>query len=252
MAQSTSSTGNQPLIELRHVDKHYGDLHVLNDINLSVDRGEVVVVIGPSGSGKSTMCRTINRLETIDSGEILIEGEPLPQEGKDLARMRAELGMVFQQFNLFPHLSVKKNVMLAQQKVLKRSKEEAEKIAVEELTKVGLAERIDFMPSQLSGGQQQRVAIARALSMNPHVMLFDEATSALDPELVRDVLGVMRDLARDGMTMIVVTHEMGFARDVADRVVFMDGGVIVEEGTPSEVFDHPKSERTKAFLGNIS
>lgn len=252
MAQSTSSTGNQPLIELRHIDKHYGDLHVLNDINLSVDRGEVVVVIGPSGSGKSTMCRTINRLETIDSGEILIEGEPLPQEGKDLARMRAELGMVFQQFNLFPHLSVKKNVMLAQQKVLKRSKEEAEKIAVEELTKVGLAERIDFMPSQLSGGQQQRVAIARALSMNPHVMLFDEATSALDPELVRDVLGVMRDLARDGMTMIVVTHEMGFARDVADRVVFMDGGVIVEEGTPSEVFDHPKSERTKAFLGNIS
>lgn len=252
MAQSTSSTGNQPLIELRHVDKHYGDLHVLNGINLSVDRGEVVVVIGPSGSGKSTMCRTINRLETIDSGEILIEGEPLPQEGKDLARMRAELGMVFQQFNLFPHLSVKKNVMLAQQKVLKRSKEEAEKIAIEELTKVGLAERIDFMPSQLSGGQQQRVAIARALSMNPHVMLFDEATSALDPELVRDVLGVMRDLARDGMTMIVVTHEMGFARDVADRVVFMDGGVIVEEGTPSEVFDHPKSERTKAFLGNIS
>ena len=252
MAQSTSSTGNQPLIELRHVDKHYGDLHVLNDINLSVDRGEVVVVIGPSGSGKSTMCRTINRLEIIDSGEILIEGEPLPQEGKDLARMRAELGMVFQQFNLFPHLSVKKNVMLAQQKVLKRSKEEAEKIAVEELTKVGLAERIDFMPSQLSGGQQQRVAIARALSMNPHVMLFDEATSALDPELVRDVLGVMRDLAHDGMTMIVVTHEMGFARDVADRVVFMDGGVIVEEGTPSEVFDHPKSERTKAFLGNIS
>ena len=252
MAQSTSSTGNQPLIELRHVDKHYGDLHVLNDINLSVDRGEVVVVIGPSGSGKSTMCRTINRLETIDSGEILIEGEPLPQEGKDLARMRAELGMVFQQFNLFPHLSVKKNVMLAQQKVLKRSKEEAEKIAIEELTKVGLAERIDFMPSQLSGGQQQRVAIARALSMNPHVMLFDEATSALDPELVRDVLGVMRDLAHDGMTMIVVTHEMGFARDVADRVVFMDGGVIVEDGTPSEVFDHPKSERTKAFLGNIS
>lgn len=252
MAQSTSTSGNQPLIELKHVDKHYGDLHVLNDINLSVDRGEVVVVIGPSGSGKSTMCRTINRLETIDSGEILIEGQPLPQEGKDLARMRAELGMVFQQFNLFPHLSVKKNVMLAQQKVLKRSKEEAEKIAVEELTKVGLAERIDFMPSQLSGGQQQRVAIARALSMNPHVMLFDEATSALDPELVRDVLGVMRDLARDGMTMIVVTHEMGFARDVADRVVFMDGGVIVEEGTPSEVFDHPKSERTKAFLGDIS
>ena len=167
-------------------------------------------------------------------------------------RVRTHLGMVFQQFNLFPHLSVKKNVMIAQQKVLKRSKEEAAKIAVEELTKVGLAERIDFMPSQLSGGQQQRVAIARALAMNPHVMLFDEATSALDPELVRDVLGVMRDLARGGMTMIVVTHEMGFAREVADRVVFMDGGVIVEEGTPTEVFDHPKHERTKDFLGHIA
>ena len=252
MAQSTSSTGNQPLIELRHVDKHYGDLHVLNDINLSVDRGEVVVVIGPSGSGKSTMCRTINRLETIDSGEILIEGEPLPQEGKDLARMRAELGMVFQQFNLFAHMTVLQNVMLGPVDVLGVSKEEARERAMDLLGRVGVAEQADKVPAQLSGGQQQRVAIARALSMNPHVMLFDEATSALDPELVRDVLGVMRDLARDGMTMIVVTHEMGFARDVADRVVFMDGGVIVEEGTPSEVFDHPKSERTKAFLGNIS
>lgn len=252
MAQSTSSTGNQPLIELRHVDKHYGDLHVLNDINLSVDRGEVVVVIGPSGSGKSTMCRTINRLETIDSGEILIEGEPLPQEGKDLARMRAELGMVFQQFNLFAHMTVLQNVMLGPVDVLGVSKEEARERAMDLLSRVGVAEQADKVPAQLSGGQQQRVAIARALSMNPHVMLFDEATSALDPELVRDVLGVMRDLARDGMTMIVVTHEMGFARDVADRVVFMDGGVIVEDGTPSEVFDHPKSERTKAFLGNIS
>lgn len=252
MAQSTSSTGNQPLIELRHVDKHYGDLHVLNDINLSVDRGEVVVVIGPSGSGKSTMCRTINRLETVDSGEILIEGEPLPQEGKDLARMRAELGMVFQQFNLFAHMTVLQNVMLGPVDVLGVSKDEARERAMDLLSRVGVAEQADKVPAQLSGGQQQRVAIARALSMNPHVMLFDEATSALDPELVRDVLGVMRDLARDGMTMIVVTHEMGFARDVADRVVFMDGGVIVEEGTPSEVFDHPKSERTKAFLGNIS
>ena len=252
MAQSTSSTGNQPLIELKHVDKHYGDLHVLNDINLSVDRGEVVVVIGPSGSGKSTMCRTINRLETIDSGEILIEGEPLPQEGKDLARMRAELGMVFQQFNLFAHMTVLQNVMLGPVDVLGVSKDEARERAMDLLSRVGVAEQADKVPAQLSGGQQQRVAIARALSMNPHVMLFDEATSALDPELVRDVLGVMRDLARDGMTMIVVTHEMGFARDVADRVVFMDGGVIVEEGTPSEVFDHPKSERTKAFLGNIS
>ena len=252
MAQSTSSTGNQPLIELRHVDKHYGDLHVLNDINLSVDRGEVVVVIGPSGSGKSTMCRTINRLETIDSGEILIEGEPLPQEGKDLARMRAELGMVFQQFNLFAHMTVLQNVMLGPVDVLGVSKDEARERAMDLLSRVGVAEQADKVPAQLSGGQQQRVAIARALSMNPHVMLFDEATSALDPELVRDVLGVMRDLAHDGMTMIVVTHEMGFARDVADRVVFMDGGVIVEEGAPSEVFDHPKSERTKAFLGNIS
>lgn len=248
---ATKASAPTPVIELRHVEKHYGSLHVLKDINLEVDKGEVLVIIGPSGSGKSTLCRTINRLETIDSGDILIEGKPLPQEGKELAGMRSELGMVFQQFNLFPHLSVKKNVMIAQQKVLKRSKEEAAKIAVEELTKVGLAERIDFMPSQLSGGQQQRVAIARALAMNPHVMLFDEATSALDPELVRDVLGVMRDLAREGMTMIVVTHEMGFAREVADRVVFMDGGVIVEEGTPEQVFDHPRSERTAEFLGNI-
>lgn len=248
---ATKASAPTPVIELRHVEKHYGSLHVLKDINLEVDKGEVLVIIGPSGSGKSTLCRTINRLETIDSGDILIEGKPLPQEGKELAGMRSELGMVFQQFNLFPHLSVKKNVMIAQQKVLKRSKEEAAKIAVEELTKVGLAERIDFMPSQLSGGQQQRVAIARALAMNPHVMLFDEATSALDPELVRDVLGVMRDLAREGMTMIVVTHEMGFAREVADRVVFMDGGVIVEEGSPEQVFDHPRSERTAEFLGNI-
>ena len=175
----------------------------------------------------------------------MFEGQDITAKGVDINAVRQKLGMVFQQFNLFPHLSVKKNVMIAQEKVLKRSPEEAERIAVEELTKVGLAERIDFMPSQLSGGQQQRVAIARALAMNPHVMLFDEATSALDPELVRDVLGVMRDLAREGMTMIVVTHEMGFARDVADRVVFMDGGVIVEQGTPEEVFDHPKSERIK-------
>ena len=181
----------------------------------------------------------------------MFEGQDITAKGVDINAVRQKLGMVFQQFNLFPHLSVKKNVMIAQEKVLKRSLEEAERVAVEELTKVGLAERIDFMPSQLSGGQQQRVAIARALAMNPHVMLFDEATSALDPELVRDVLGVMRDLAREGMTMIVVTHEMGFARDVADRVVFMDGGVIVEQGTPEEVFDHPKSERTKEFLGNI-
>ncbi len=240
------------IVRIKDLHKSYGDLEVLRGIDIDVHRGEVVVVLGPSGSGKSTMLRCVNLLEKPTSGQIIFEGADITAKGVDINGVRAKLGMVFQQFNLFPHLSVKKNVMLAQQKVLKRSKEEAEKIAIEELTKVGLAERIDFMPSQLSGGQQQRVAIARALSMNPHVMLFDEATSALDPELVRDVLGVMRDLARDGMTMIVVTHEMGFARDVADRVVFMDGGVIVEEGTPSEVFDHPKSERTKAFLGNIS
>ena len=239
-------------VRIKDLHKSYGDNVVLRGIDLDVRKGEVVVVLGPSGSGKSTMLRCINRLEEPTSGQILVEGVDVCDKKTDLNTVRTHLGMVFQQFNLFPHLSVTKNVMLAQQKVLKRSAEEAEKIAVEELTKVGLAERIDFMPSQLSGGQQQRVAIARALAMNPHVMLFDEATSALDPELVRDVLGVMRDLAHEGMTMIVVTHEMGFARDVADRVVFMDGGVIVEEGTPTEVFDHPKSERTKEFLGNIA
>ncbi len=191
MAQSTSSTGNQPLIELRHVDKHYGDLHVLNDINLSVDRGEVVVVIGPSGSGKSTMCRTINRLETIDSGEILIEGEPLPQEGKDLARMRAELGMVFQQFNLFAHMTVLQNVMLGPVDVLGVSKEEARERAMDLLSRVGVAEQADKVPAQLSGGQQQRVAIARSLAMQPKAMLFDEPTSALDPEMINEVLEVM-------------------------------------------------------------
>ena len=238
---SETNNSNEVVVSIKNLQKAFGDNVVLRDIDLDVHKGEVVVVLGPSGSGKSTMLRCINRLEHPTSGSIVVEGVDVCAKGVDLNKVRTHLGMVFQQFNLFPHLSVKKNVMLAQQKVLKRSKEEAEKIAVEELTKVGLAERIDFMPSQLSGGQQQRVAIARALSMNPHVMLFDEATSALDPELVRDV-----------MTMIVVTHEMGFARDVADRVVFMDGGVIVEEGTPSEVFDHPKSERTKAFLGNIS
>ena len=239
-------------VKVENLKKNFGSLEVLKDINMEVKEGEVVCLIGPSGSGKSTFLRCLNKLEDPTAGVIIVDDYDLMAKTSDINKIRENIGMVFQQFNLFPHLSVKKNVMLAQQKVLKRSKEEAEKIAVEELTKVGLAERIDFMPSQLSGGQQQRVAIARALSMNPHVMLFDEATSALDPELVRDVLGVMRDLARDGMTMIVVTHEMGFARDVADRVVFMDGGVIVEEGTPSEVFDHPKSERTKAFLGNIS
>ena len=240
------------VVQIKDLHKSYGDNVVLRGIDLDVHRGEVVVVLGPSGSGKSTMLRCVNLLEHPTSGQIIVEGTDITKKGVDINAVRTKLGMVFQQFNLFPHLSVKRNVMIAQQKVLKRSKDEAERVAVEELTKVGLADRIDFMPAQLSGGQQQRVAIARALAMNPHVMLFDEATSALDPELVRDVLGVMRDLARGGMTMIVVTHEMGFAREVADRVVFMDGGVIVEAGTPEQVFDHPKSERTRDFLGHIS
>ena len=251
MAQSTSSTGNQPLIELRHVDKHYGDLHVLNDINLSVDRGEVVVVIGPSGSGKSTMCRTINRLETIDSGEILIEGEPLPQEGKDLARMRAELGMVFQQFNLFSNKTILENVTLALIKVRHMDKKEAEQLAMDLLARVGVDSQASKMPSQLSGGQQQRVAIARALAMRPKVMLFDEPTSALDPEMVNEVLDVMVELAHEGMTMICVTHEMGFARKAADRIVFMSDGQILEENTPDEFFEHPQTDRAKDFLSKI-
>ncbi|MBS5735710.1 MAG: amino acid ABC transporter ATP-binding protein [Collinsella intestinalis] len=239
-------------MSIRDLHKSFGDNVVLRGIDLDVHRGEVVVVLGPSGSGKSTILRCVNLLETPTSGSIVFEGVDITGRGVDINKVRAKLGMVFQQFNLFPHLTAKKNVMIAQQKVLKRSREEAERIAVEELTKVGLADRVDYLPAQLSGGQQQRVAIARALAMNPQVMLFDEATSALDPELVRDVLGVMRDLAREGMTMIVVTHEMQFARDVADRVIFMDGGVIVEQGTPEQVFDHPQSERTKDFLGHIS
>lgn len=239
-------------VSIRDLHKSFGDNVVLRGIDLDVHRGEVVVVLGPSGSGKSTMLRCVNLLETPTNGSIVFEGVDITGKGVDINKVRAKLGMVFQQFNLFPHLTAKKNVMIAQQKVLKRSREEAERIAVEELTKVGLADRVDYLPAQLSGGQQQRVAIARALAMNPQVMLFDEATSALDPELVRDVLGVMRDLAREGMTMIVVTHEMQFARDVADRVIFMDGGVIVEQGTPEQVFDHPQSERTKDFLGHIS
>ena len=244
--------GQEVVVSIRGLKKSFGDLHVLKGVDLDVHRGEVVVVLGPSGSGKSTMLRCINRLEEPTSGQIFFEDTEITSKDTDINAVRAKLGMVFQSFNLFPHLTAKKNVMLAQQKVLKRSKEEAEKVAIEQLTKVGLAERVDYKPSQLSGGQQQRVAIARALAMDPHVMLFDEATSALDPELVRDVLGVMKEMAKNGMTMIVVTHEMGFARDVADRVVFMDGGVIVEQGTPEDVFDHPQSERTKDFLGHIS
>ena len=240
-----------PTIELRHVDKHYGDLHVLKDINLVVDRGEVVVVIGPSGSGKSTMCRTINRLETIDSGEILIEGEPLPQEGKKLTKVRAELGMVFQSFNLFAHMTVLENVTLGPIQALGMKKDEAEKVAMDLLARVGVAEQAHKVPAQLSGGQQQRVAIARSLAMHPKAMLFDEPTSALDPEMINEVLDVMVKLAREGMTMIVVTHEMNFARRVADRIIFMADGQIVETGLPQEFFDHPKTERAKDFLNSI-
>ncbi len=242
---------DRPVVRIEGLHKSYGATEVLKGIDLEVDRGEVVVVLGPSGSGKSTMLRCVNRLETPTSGRIWFEDTEITSPKTNINKVREHVGMVFQSFNLFPHLTAKKNIMLAQRKVLKRSKEEAEAVALKQLARVGLAERADYLPAQLSGGQQQRVAIARALAMDPHVMLFDEATSALDPELVRGVLDVMRELARGGMTMMVVTHEMGFARDVADRVVFMDGGVVVEQGTPSKVFDSPESERTRSFLGDI-
>ena len=247
-----SNTEEQPVVRIKELHKSYGDLEVLKGVDLDVKRGEVVVILGPSGSGKSTLLRCVNLLEVPTSGKIFFEDTEITNPSTDINELRKHVGMVFQSFNLFPHLTAKCNVMLAQQKVLKRSKEEAETIALAELEKVGLLERADHYPNQLSGGQQQRVAIARALAMEPHVMLFDEATSALDPELVRGVLDVMKSLAKEGMTMMVVTHEMGFARDVADRVVFMDGGVVVEQGAPAEVFDHPQHNRTKDFLGHIS
>ena len=240
-----------PIIELRHVDKHYGDLHVLKDISLSVQKGEVVVIIGPSGSGKSTLCRTINRLETIDSGEILIEGVPLPQEGRKLAQLRSRIGMVFQSFNLFSHMTVLDNMILAPTGVLKLSRKAAKEEAMALLARVGVADQANKLPAQLSGGQQQRAAIARALAMRPTAMLFDEPTSALDPEMIGEVLNVMTGLARDGMTMLIVTHEMNFARRVADRVVFMDGGSIVEENTPEAFFTQPRSQRALDFLQSI-
>ncbi|MBW5422998.1 ATP-binding cassette domain-containing protein [Streptomyces sp. BG9H] len=240
-----------PLIELRDVNKYYGELHVLQDINLTVGKGEVVVVIGPSGSGKSTLCRTINRLETIQSGEIRLDGQPLPDEGKALARLRAEVGMVFQSFNLFAHKTVLQNVSLAQTKVRGRKKDEADQRSRELLERVGLSTQAEKYPAQLSGGQQQRVAIARALAMDPKALLFDEPTSALDPEMINEVLEVMQQLARDGMTMVVVTHEMGFARSAANRVVFMSDGRIVEDRTPEDFFTHPESERARDFLSKI-
>jgi glutamate transport system ATP-binding protein len=241
----------QPIVEIENVNKHFGDLHVLKDINLTVGRGDVIVVLGPSGSGKSTLCRTINRLETFESGRILIDGQPLPEEGKALAALRADVGMVFQSFNLFAHKTILQNVTLGPMKVRGKSKADAEKRALELLERVGVGHQKDKYPAQLSGGQQQRVAIARSLAMNPKVMLFDEPTSALDPEMINEVLDVMTGLAKEGMTMIVVTHEMGFARRAADRVVFMDEGEIVEVATPQEFFTHPKSDRAKDFLGKI-
>jgi glutamate transport system ATP-binding protein len=239
------------LVVLRNVDKHFGALHVLQSIDMTVGRGEVVVVIGPSGGGKSTLCRAINRLETIDSGEIVIDGKPLPEEGRELAALRADVGMVFQSFNLFAHKTVLENVTLGQIKVRKKDKKEAERRARQLLDRVGVASQADKYPAQLSGGQQQRVAIARALAMEPKVMLFDEPTSALDPEMINEVLEVMQQLARDGMTMVVVTHEMGFARSAANRVVFMSDGRIVEETTPDQFFSNPRSDRARDFLSKI-
>ena len=246
--------GEHPIVRIEHLGKTFdGDTQVLRDVNLNVWPGEIVVVLGPSGSGKSTMLRCINLLETPTSGHILIEDEEITGKStSEVNKLRRDVGMVFQGFNLFPHLTAKENVMIGQVKVLKKSKAEAEKEALLQLDRVGLLDRADYRPPQLSGGQQQRVAIARAIAMHPNVLLFDEPTSALDPELVRGVLDVMRDLAlNSGMTMIVVTHEMGFARDVADRVVFMEGGVVVEQGKPEKVFDHPENERTAQFLGSI-
>ncbi|WP_347344493.1 amino acid ABC transporter ATP-binding protein [Microbacterium sp.] len=240
-----------PLVVITDVQKHYGDFHALKDIDLTVNRGEVVVVIGPSGSGKSTLCRTINRLETITSGTITIDGKKLPEEGKALAALRADVGMVFQSFNLFSHLTILENVTLGPLKVRKMSKADADKQAKTLLDRVGVGQQAAKLPAQLSGGQQQRVAIARALAMNPKVMLFDEPTSALDPEMINEVLDVMVGLAQEGMTMIVVTHEMGFARKAADRVVFMADGEIVEEATPDEFFTNPKSNRAKDFLSKL-
>jgi len=241
----------EPLVVVDHVNKHYGELHVLKDITTTIHRGEVVVVIGPSGSGKSTLCRAINRLETIDSGTITIDGKLLPEEGAELARLRADVGMVFQSFNLFSHKTILENVTLGQTNVRKRSKADANKRAMELLDRVGVANQANKMPSQLSGGQQQRVAIARALAMDPKVMLFDEPTSALDPEMITEVLDVMVGLAKEGMTMVVVTHEMGFARKAAQRVLFMADGSIVEEATPEEFFTNPQSTRAKDFLSKV-
>jgi glutamate transport system ATP-binding protein len=250
-APAPTSHGTDALVVMEGVNKHYGALHVLKDINLDIQRGEVVVVIGPSGSGKSTLCRTINRLESIEDGTITLDGRPLPSEGKELARLRAEVGMVFQSFNLFAHKTILENVTLGPIKVRGVKKADAEKRGRELLERVGVGAQADKLPAQLSGGQQQRAAIARALAMEPKVLLFDEPTSALDPEMVNEVLEVMKELAASGMTMVVVTHEMGFARSAANRVIFMDGGSIVESADPETFFARPTSERARDFLSKI-
>lgn len=249
--QNKEDAKQLPIIELKNIDKYFGDHHVLKNISLSVKRGEVVVIIGPSGSGKSTLCRTINRLETIDSGEIIIDGVPMPQEGKKLAELRAQIGMVFQSFNLFAHKNILDNVTMAPVKVLRTPKAKAREEALELLKRVGVESQAAKLPAQLSGGQQQRVAIARALAMHPKAILFDEPTSALDPEMINEVLDVMTKLASEGMTMVVVTHEMNFAKRVADRIIFMDDGNILEENTPEEFFAHPKTKRAQDFLNSI-
>jgi glutamate transport system ATP-binding protein len=246
-----TAAGATPMISMHAVDKHFGALHVLKNIELEVPAGQVLIVLGPSGSGKSTLCRTINRLEPIDSGDISIDGTPLPNEGKALATLRSEVGMVFQSFNLFAHKTILQNVTLGPLKVRKMKKSDADELAVSLLQRVGIAEQKDKLPAQLSGGQQQRVAIARALAMKPKVMLFDEPTSALDPEMVNEVLDVMTSLAREGMTMVVVTHEMGFARKAGDRVLFMADGEIVEDAPPDQFFTNPTSNRAKDFLSKI-
>ena len=244
-------TNTNEMIVIKDLHKHFGDVQALNGVSLTVERGKVVVVIGPSGSGKSTMLRCINHLERPTSGEVIIEGELLTGDQKQLNRIRTEIGMVFQLFNLFPHLTALENITLAQKVVRGRSKDEASEIAIQQLKRVGIPEKADVYPGQLSGGQQQRVAIARALAMNPKIMLFDEPTSALDPEMIKEVLDVMLNLAAEGMTMVCVTHEMGFARSAADNVLFMDGGVIVEHTTPEGLFNNPQHERTKLFLSQI-
>jgi len=242
---------NEPIIQIRDVHKHFGHVHAVRGVSLDVHPAEVVVIIGPSGSGKSTLLRCINRLETADSGTIVVDGFPVTDPATDINEVRAEVGMVFQLFNLFPHLTALGNVVLAQRVVRKRSREEAEAIAVEQLTKVGIPEKAHAYPGQLSGGQQQRVAIARALAMQPKIMMFDEPTSALDPEMIKEVLDVMLELASEGMTMVVVSHEMGFVKAAADRIVFMDEGEVIETTTPEGLFTAPKHERTRLFLSKI-